>query len=200
LERGAIEEPREAVVRGDFREPPAFQERNAVGVLERVAAGATDQVRAQQHEQRVDRHRGGDRAQQCRRGVGADEQQVGAQRRRERQPEHEVEVERGEQQPRRHQRQLRRSRLHGHEDRPHAEQRRRRLDRRLIPALVQSRSRQHHHDQHQRQLQAEAPDVRARKTRAHQQPVIDHRKAQHRGQRHHQAHADPRPGGRAVTQ
>src|SRR5437762_13219995 len=40
LERGAIEQARECVVRGELGEAGTFDERYAVGVLQRVAAGA----------------------------------------------------------------------------------------------------------------------------------------------------------------
>ena len=40
LERRAIEQAGEAVVHGHFGEPPAVEERHAVGVLERIAARA----------------------------------------------------------------------------------------------------------------------------------------------------------------
>lgn len=173
---------------------------SCVAFLERVAARAADEVGAQQHEQRVGRHGSCDLSQQRRRGIRADQQQVAAQRRLERQSQHEIEIERRQHQPRGHQRQLRRRRLDRHQHGAHAEQWRGDLDRRLVPAQVQPRRGEPHHDEHQRQLQAEAPDVRTRQARADQQPVIDDREAEHRGQCHDQAHADPWPRRRAVTQ
>ena len=73
LERGAVEQRRETVVRGDLGEQPVLEERRAIRVLERVRAREADEVRGEQREQQVGRRRG-----RYRRGERRDRQRGGA--------------------------------------------------------------------------------------------------------------------------
>ncbi len=80
-----------------FGQPAAFQEGDSIGVLERITAGAPDQVRAEEHEYLVDRdvprdiagHRDGD--------IRAKDQQVAAERGAKGEPEHRIKIKRREQ-------------------------------------------------------------------------------------------------------
>ncbi len=184
----------------NLRQPAALEERDPVGVLERIAAGAADQVGAQQNEDLIDGHRLGHIARQGGGNVHPQHQDVGAKGGADSQAQHRIKVERRQQQPPRDQRQLRGCRLQRHQHRADAEQRRRDLHGRLIPASVEAFRGHHENDEHERQLQPETHHVGLRQTRADQHPMIDDGKTERGGQSDQHAHAHPAARAGAVTQ
>ncbi len=175
----------------DFRQPPTLEERHPVGVLECKAPAAADQIGAEEDEKLVDRHVVTHGAGESGGRVNADHQEVASQGGPECQAQHRIEVERGEQQSRRDQRQLFRRGLGRHDHGTQTEQGSGHLDRGLIPPTVKALGGQDQDDQHQGELEPEAHQVGAGQMRSHEYPVVNDRKTEGRGERHQDAHSHP---------
>ncbi len=187
LEGRAVQQSRESVVGRHFTQHAAFEEGDPVGVLERVAAGAGVEVRAQQQKDLVDRGLRRDVADECRNDEAGERQEVRAQRRLERQAEHEIEEKRREHEPRVDESRKRLGSVGGEQHRGEAVEWRKHVDERPVPAVAALRG-QHDRGDDERQVHAKADRVGNAVRTGPEQPAVEDRKADDRGEC--QANAD----------
>ncbi len=97
FQSGSVQQAGQAVVHRHFCQPAPLEERYAVSVFEGIAARRADHVCAQQHIGLVDGHGVRDVSGKRRRYVRSQDYDVSPKRRAERQTQHRIEIEDGEQ-------------------------------------------------------------------------------------------------------
>ena len=121
--------------------------------------------------------------------------EIGARRLAEAQPDHEIEEERRQQQPRADQRHFGRRRERGHDHRADAERRRDDADADLVPAVVEPLRGAHQHQDDGRHVHAEAHEIGDARVFGGQHEVIEDREPDDRARRQQDGEAVPRHAG-----